>query len=55
MLFSPTESTLIKAIKNDQLLGVPGLTIDAVNKHLPTSTATIKATCTAKGKFTVDT
>ena len=40
--FSPTKSTLIKAIKNDQLLGVPGLTVDAVNKHLPTSTATIK-------------
>ena len=40
--FSPPASTLAKAIKNDQLLGVPGFTLKAVNKWLPTSTATIK-------------
>ena len=41
-LFSPTTSTLLKAIDNDQLLGFPGLTKEAVIKHLPLSTATIK-------------
>ena len=40
--FSPPASTLIKAINNDQLLGVPGFTLKAVKKCLPTSTATIK-------------
>ena len=40
--FSPPASTLIKAIKNDQLMGVPGFTLKAVRKWLPTSTATIK-------------
>ena len=40
--FSPPERTLVKAVKNDQLLGVPGFTIKAINKWLPTSTATIK-------------
>ena len=40
--FSPPASTLIKAIRNDQLLGVPGFTMKAVNKWLPVSTATIK-------------
>ena len=40
--FSPPASTLIKAVKNDQLLGVPGFTLQAINKWLPTSTATIK-------------
>ena len=39
---SPTKTTLLKAIKNDNLLGVPGLTKRAVNKYLPVSTATIK-------------
>ena len=41
-LFSPTKSTLIKAIKNNQLIGIPGLNEKAVNEHLPISTATIK-------------
>ena len=40
--FSPPASTLVKAVKNDQLLGVPGFSIKAINKWLPTSTATIK-------------
>ena len=39
---SPPKLTLIKAMKNDQLLCVPGLTKEAANKYLPTSTATIK-------------
>ena len=48
--FSPPPSTLVKAIKNNQLLGVPGLTMKVVNKWLPTSTATIKGNlhCTRK-------
>ena len=41
-LFSPTPATLIKAIKNDQLLSFPGLTADLITKHLPPSTATAK-------------
>ena len=41
-LFSPTKSTLIKAVKNNQLLGFPGLTTQAITKHLPESTVTIK-------------
>ena len=40
--FSPTKSTILQAIKNDNLLGVPGLTERADNKYLPVSTATIK-------------
>ena len=43
--FSPPPSTLIKAIKNDQLLGVPGLTTELVKKYLPESTATAKVIC----------
>ena len=34
-LFSPTKSMLIKAVKNNQLLGFPGLTTQAIIKHLP--------------------
>lgn len=41
-LFSPNKATLIKAIKNDQFLGIPGMIVDAVQHHLPDSTATIK-------------
>ena len=41
-LFSPTKSTLVQAIKNNQLLGFPGLTAQAVIRDLPDSTATIK-------------
>ena len=40
--FSPTKSTLLKAIQHDNLLGIPGLTEHAVKKYLPESTATIK-------------
>ena len=41
-LFSPTPATLIKAIKNDQLISFPGLTEELITKHLPPSTATVK-------------
>ena len=41
-LFSPPKSTLLKAIKNNQLLGIPQLTERTVQKYPPTSTATIK-------------
>ena len=41
-LFSPTKSTVMKAVKNNQLLGFPGLTTQAIIKHFPESTATIK-------------
>ena len=41
-LFSPTTATLIKAINNNQLLSFPGLTSEAVAKHLQPSTATMK-------------
>ena len=40
--FSPTKPTLLKAIKNNNLLGVPGLTEQAGNKYLLLLTATIK-------------
>ena len=36
-LFSPTKKTLVKAIENNQLTTWPGLTSDAVRKHLPDS------------------
>ena len=36
-LFSPTKKTLVKAIKNNQLTTWPGLTAEAVLKHLPDS------------------
>ena len=41
-LFLPTKSTLLKAIRNDQLLGISGLTENSVNQHLQHSTVTIK-------------
>jgi len=41
-LFSPPTTTLLKAIKNDQLLSFPGLTPELITKHLPESTATWK-------------
>ena len=41
-MFLPTKSTLIKAVKNNQLLGFPGLTTQAIIKHFRESTATIK-------------
>jgi hypothetical protein len=40
--FSPTKATLLQAIANNQLIGVPGLIKEAVLKHLPPSSATIK-------------
>ena len=36
-LFCPTKSTLLKAIKNNQLTTWPGLTAEAVEKYLPES------------------
>ena len=36
-LFSPTKKTLVKAIENNQLTTWPGLTAEAVRKHLPDS------------------
>ena len=40
--FLPPPSTIIISIKIDQLLGVPGLTTELVQKYLPPSTATTK-------------
>ena len=40
--FSPTKTTLLKAIKNNNLVGVPGLTEENVNKYLKPSVATLK-------------
>ncbi len=40
-LFSPPAATIIKAIKNNQLVGFPGLTQE-IMRHLPPSTATHK-------------
>ena len=34
-LFSPTKKMLVKAIENNQLTTWPGLTAEAVRKHLP--------------------
>ena len=42
ILCSPPASTMIKAIKNNQLRSFPGLTIELITKHLPPSTATEK-------------
>ena len=51
-LFSPTKKTLVKAIDNNKLTTWPGLTSDAVCKHLPeSSSATDKShmKCQCKG------
>ena len=40
-LFSPPPTTLLKAIKNNQLNSFPGL-VPSLLKHLPPSTATAK-------------
>jgi hypothetical protein len=40
--FSPTTATLVKAIKNGHFVTWPGLTVEAVLRHLPKSEATIK-------------
>jgi hypothetical protein len=39
-LFSPTKSALLQAVKNGHLLTWPGLTEDAINKHLKLTPAT---------------
>jgi hypothetical protein len=39
-LFSPTESALLQAVKNGHLVTWPGLTEDAVHKHLKLTLAT---------------
>ena len=41
-LFSPSPSTLLKAIKNNNLTTWPGLTEEIIKKHLPPSNATAK-------------
>ena len=41
-LCSPTVSTLIKAIRNEQLKSWPGLTIELIKKHLPPASATAR-------------
>ena len=40
--FSPTKSTLLKAIKNNHFIGWPGLTSTLIQKHLPLTIPTIK-------------
>jgi hypothetical protein len=39
-LFSPTKSTMIQAVKDGHLITWPGLTEDAINKHLKLTPAT---------------
>ncbi|KAL7527446.1 hypothetical protein ACHAXR_001968, partial [Thalassiosira sp. AJA248-18] len=41
-LCSPPKTTLLAAIKNNQLQSFPGLTYELISKHLPPSTATDK-------------
>ena len=41
-LCSPPKSTLLKAIRNNQLTSFPGLTYELISKHLPPSSATDK-------------
>ena len=40
--FSPVQSTFVKAIKNKHFKTWPGLTEQLINKHLPTSIATVQ-------------
>ena len=47
---SPPKSTLLKAIKNNQLQSFPGLTYGLIKNHLPPSTATHKGHMTRKRK-----
>ena len=42
MFFSPAKATFLKAIANNQLIGVPGLTKEAVTTYLPPSSTKIK-------------
>jgi hypothetical protein len=39
-MFSPTKSSLLKAVKNGHLISWPGLTGHAINKHLKMMPAT---------------
>jgi hypothetical protein len=39
-LFSPTKSAMLQAVKDGHLITWPGLTEDAINKHLKLTTAT---------------
>jgi hypothetical protein len=39
-LFSPTKSTMLQAVKDGHLITCPGLTEDAINKHLKLTPAT---------------
>jgi hypothetical protein len=39
-LFSPTKSALLQAVKDGHLIAWPGLTEDAINKHLKLTPAT---------------
>jgi hypothetical protein len=39
-LFSPTKSALLQAVKDGHLITWPGLTEDAINKHLKLTPAT---------------
>jgi hypothetical protein len=40
-LFSPTKSALLQAVKNGHLITGPGLTEDAIHKHLKITPATV--------------
>jgi hypothetical protein len=39
-LFSPTKSALLQAVKNGHIIAWPGLTEDAIHKHLKLTPAT---------------
>jgi hypothetical protein len=39
-LFSPTKSAMLQAVKDGHLITLPGLTEDAINKHLKLTPAT---------------
>jgi hypothetical protein len=39
-LFSPTESAMLQAVKDGHMITWPGLTEDAINKHLKLTPAT---------------
>ena len=41
-LCSPPKSSMLKAIRNNQLASFPGLTYELISKHLPPSSATDK-------------
>jgi hypothetical protein len=40
-LFSPTKSAMLQAVKDGHLISWPGLTEDAINKHLKLTPATV--------------